>query len=222
MDRGPKVTESLWLIVKLEQQAKEQGGKVHFLLGNHELMILNNDTRYVNDKYIATAKLMGTTYSQLFTDSTFLGRWLHTKPLIVPINDILFVHAGISPEFIKHGFTVENTNNIFYNQIIGKTWKTILPDSSLSFMMGKNGPIWYRGYFKSPYLTEYQVSSILKYFKTNHIVVGHTSLFNITSLFNSKIIGIDANIKLGDYGEVLIYKNGELFRGTLCGNIIKL
>ena len=222
LDRGSKVTESLWLMYKLEQQAKKLGGKVHFLLGNHELMILNNDTRYVNEKYIATAKLMGTTYSQLFTDSTFLGKWLHSKPIIITINDILFVHAGISPDFLNYGFTIEKTNRIFYNQIIGKSWETILPNSSLSFMMRNKGPIWYRGYFESPYITDSQVNSILRYFKTNHIVVGHTSFPNIVPLFNNKIIGIDASIKYGDYGEVLIYKNGELFRGTLCGNIIKL
>jgi hypothetical protein len=31
-DRGPKVNEMLWLIYKLEQQAKDKGGYVHFLL----------------------------------------------------------------------------------------------------------------------------------------------------------------------------------------------
>ena len=34
-DKGPGVTESLWLIYKLEQQAEAAGGMVHYLLGNH-------------------------------------------------------------------------------------------------------------------------------------------------------------------------------------------
>jgi len=35
-DRGDKVTECLWLIYRLETEAKKYGGRVHFLLGNHE------------------------------------------------------------------------------------------------------------------------------------------------------------------------------------------
>jgi len=34
-DRGLNVTETLWLIYKLEQEAEKVGGKVHFILGNH-------------------------------------------------------------------------------------------------------------------------------------------------------------------------------------------
>ena len=44
-DRGPKVHETLLLIYKLAQQAKKKGGRVHFLLGNHEYMVLHNDLR---------------------------------------------------------------------------------------------------------------------------------------------------------------------------------
>ena len=36
VDRGNQVTQVLWLIYKLEYQAKEQGGQVHFILANHE------------------------------------------------------------------------------------------------------------------------------------------------------------------------------------------
>ncbi|HBN90745.1 MAG TPA: metallophosphoesterase, partial [Rheinheimera sp.] len=36
MDRGDKVTEILWWLYQLEQQAEAAGGKVHLLLGNHE------------------------------------------------------------------------------------------------------------------------------------------------------------------------------------------
>jgi len=42
-DRGPDVTPTLWLIHNLQQEAERAGGRVHFLLGNHETMILGND-----------------------------------------------------------------------------------------------------------------------------------------------------------------------------------
>ena len=42
-DRGDKVNEILWLVYKLEIQANNSGGQIHYLLGNHEYMILYND-----------------------------------------------------------------------------------------------------------------------------------------------------------------------------------
>ncbi|HAF30644.1 MAG TPA: metallophosphoesterase [Bacteroidales bacterium] len=221
MDRGPRVTETFWLIYKLEQQAKQAGGMVHFILGNHELMVLNNDIRYINEKYIESAQRMNTTYSQIYSENSFLGKWLRKKPVVITINDMLFVHAGISTEFINKGFTVKDANSIFIHKIVGKSWDSILKDSTLSFMMDDKGPIWFRGYFIDNRLKESEIDSILHYFDKTRILVGHTSLPNITLLYHGKVFGIDSNIKEGDYGEVLIYENGTFYRGTLLGGRIK-
>jgi len=222
MDRGPKVTESLWFVYQLEKKAKISGGKVHVLLGNHELMVLNNDTRYINNKYQETSKLFLTSYSKLFSENTILGNWLRKKPAMVKINDILFVHAGISLELVRKEISIEKANKLFINQITGKSWDIILNDSLLTFMMGDYGPVWYRGYFDLPVLHEYKIDFITNYFDVNHIVVGHTSFSNIISIYNNKILGIDSSIKLGNYGEVLIYKNKMFYRGTLSGSLIEL
>jgi hypothetical protein len=40
-DRGTQVTEVLWLIYSLEEKAKDAGGYVHYILGNHEIMNLS-------------------------------------------------------------------------------------------------------------------------------------------------------------------------------------
>jgi len=220
-DRGPNVTEALWLIFSLEQQAEKSGGMVHVLLGNHEIMVLNNDIRYIHEKYITTAQLMATIYTQLYSENTFFGKWLRKKPIIVTINDMLFVHAGISLEFITNGFTTTQTNKLFTENIVRQNWKTILENTTSTFMMSNKGPVWFRGYFEDPNLTEFQVDKILQYFNTNHIIVGHTSMPNIVSLFHGKIFGIDSNIKSGDYGELLIYERGNYYRGTLNGGRIK-
>ena len=49
-DRGDTVNEVLWFIYKLEAQAENNGGRVHYLLGNHEYMIFYNDLRYIHEK----------------------------------------------------------------------------------------------------------------------------------------------------------------------------
>ena len=100
-DRGNKVNEILWFIYELEMQAKNAGGRVHYLLGNHEYMVLYNDLRYIHEKYNIVSKLLNLEYDQLYGDNTIIGRWLRSKSTIVKINDILFTHGGISEDFIS-------------------------------------------------------------------------------------------------------------------------
>lgn len=214
-DRGDQVNEILWLVFKLEHQAKEHGGHLHYLIGNHEEMILNKDLRYVHQKYLRTTTLMNTSYDQLFSSKTVLGQWLRTKPVISKINDVLIVHAGISPEFVDKKFTIKDVNRIFSNTLIGKTREEIKKDSVLKFLKGSNGPIWYRGYFRDNNLTNEKIDHILNYFNSKNMIVGHSTQEFITPLFDHRIFGIDSRIKGGKYGEVLIYDKGDFFRGTI-------
>lgn len=221
-DRGDKVTELLWLVYKLEYQAKLQNGMVHYLFGNHEEMVLNNDLRYINSKYLETSKKLEVTYDKLYANNTVIGKWLRTKPLAISINDILFTHAGISPEFIDNGLTQKKVNKIFSEDIIDGDMMKVLKDTLLNFIISTNGPLWYRGYYFNNDFSENILNTILNHLNVNHIVIGHTSLPNITTLYSGKVIGIDSSIKNGDYGEIFIYENGQFFRGTSNGNKIKL
>ena len=216
-DRGDKVNEIFWLIYILEKQAIKQGGKVHFLLGNHEVMVLNKDFRYVNDKYFYTSKILNISYDQLYSENTVMGRWLRSKPVIFSINDILFTHAGISPEFVEKNITVEQANKEFLNNKYDSS-----KDTLLLFLEKTNGVVWYRGYFNTESFNEQKLDKILNYFNKNYIVIGHTTMPNVMSLYSGKLICIDSGIKNGEYGEVLVYENGEFFRGTPYGSKIKL
>ncbi|MCP4412592.1 MAG: hypothetical protein GY808_08500 [Gammaproteobacteria bacterium] len=53
LDRGPDSRKVLNLLMKLEKQAIEAGGKVHVLLGNHEVMNLIGDRRYISKEEYA-------------------------------------------------------------------------------------------------------------------------------------------------------------------------
>jgi len=48
LDRGPDSRAALDLIMRLKLQAQAQGGNVHFVLGNHEIMNIVGDLRYVS------------------------------------------------------------------------------------------------------------------------------------------------------------------------------
>ncbi|MGM5470728.1 metallophosphoesterase [Flavobacteriaceae bacterium LMO-SS05] len=219
-DRGPKVTELLWFVYKLEQQAIEKGGRVHFVLGNHEYMVMHNDLRYVNKKYRRVAQALRTPYSQLYDEHTLLGRWLRSKPTLLKINDNLFVHGGISKDFVHTGFDLEETNKIMRQSLYEEDWST-KSDSIYGKYYDSFSPIWYRGYFNKEFKKS-DINRLLRVLKVKHIIVGHTSFKKIESLFDSKIIAVDSSIKNGTYGELLLIEDGNYYRGTMSGLKIKL
>ena len=53
LDRGPDSRRVMNLIMRLEHEARLAGGRVHQLLGNHEVMNLIGDLRYVSDEEYA-------------------------------------------------------------------------------------------------------------------------------------------------------------------------
>lgn len=56
LDRGPDSRPVMDLLMRLEDEAQEGGGKVHVLIGNHEAMNLSGDLRYVaREEYAAFA-----------------------------------------------------------------------------------------------------------------------------------------------------------------------
>ena len=221
-DRGDQVTDSFWLLFRLEKQAEKMGGMVHFLLGNHELMVLGNDLSYVNKKYSRVAEISGTRYSDLYSENYILGRWLRSKPVMISINNILFTHAGVSMEMVYRNMNISRVNHTFSQNIVGKQRSETGNDEMLKFLNGSKGPVWYRGYFNDEMLTNEKVDSILNYYQKRHIVIGHTSCEAITLMFNNKIIAVDAGLGIGQPGAMLIFKDGQFYQGTCSGGRIKL
>jgi hypothetical protein len=221
-DRGDMVTEILWHLFGLEKQAEKAGGMVHVLLGNHELMILSKDQDYINEKYKRVESLFKTAYYNLFSEESVLGEWLRSKPIVLTINDILFVHAGISVEIVQRNMKIRKINRLFAQYIIGKEPEYFSGYPRLKLLNDQLGPLWYRGYFSDISFSEDRLDSILDYYGKAHIVVGHTIVNGIISLYNNKILGADAGISINQPGEMLIYKNGVFYIGSVTGKRTKL
>ena len=211
-DRGQQVVEYLWLLYKLEQEAKAKGGYVHVILGNHDIMNLSGDFRYVMPKYFGTASAMGVEYKALYAENTELGRWLRTKNIMERIGDILFLHAGISSDVNKAGLSVQAINDS--SRPYYATHIDSLPDRIYRFFGSDNSPFWYRGYFKAPRATLGQVDSTLSLFGCKQIIVGHTILTDITQLYGGKVIGIDVNEHAGNAQALLIEEDKYYRVGT--------
>jgi len=223
-DRGAEVLDALWLIYKLEKQAQRAGGKVHYLLGNHEYMVLHGNLKWLNGAYHQTAKLLGTEYQQLFNEQTILGAWLRSKSTIVKINDAIYVHGGVSKEFLSHHYNLETINDL-YRKSIDMTPHEIENSIEFSVLHDKSSPIWYRGYFKTfigEALTNDEITEVLSLLQVDKIIVGHTTGKEVTRLINGEVYAIDSGIKWGATGDILFIDDSGVYRGTYDGERIKL
>ena len=211
MGRGDQVLPILWLFFQLEQQALAQGGRVHMIVGNHELMALNGDLRYIHRKYNFTAGVLQTPYPQLFQKGSVLGDWLAQHQVAISINGYLFVHAGISPKLLGLKMSFEEINTLFRERIMRQPQETINADPLLTLMEGEDGPVWYRGYFEDKPLSQGKFRKQLKQYGQQKMVVGHTSYDEITAFYEGQLINVDCSIKLGQDGEMLLIENNAVY-----------
>jgi hypothetical protein len=175
-DRGQEVSATIWLLYKLEQDAKAKGGYLHTILGNHDIMNLSGDLRYVKPKYFENAKLMGLDYKELYGPDTELGRWLRSKNLIEKIGDNLCMHAGVAPVINTLAMGLEEINTKcrpFYDKAKKKALFTD-PVIKKFFDGTRSSLFWYRGYFVEPKATEAEVEETLALYQVKTIIVGHT------------------------------------------------
>jgi len=196
IDRGANVLACLWLVYKLDMQAKSQGGKVHYLLGNHEVMNYNGDFRYVNHKYLKYIHALHWDPRNLFAQSTVLGKWHREKNSVEKIGKYLFLHAGFSKEILQRKFSLQQINDLIRSNL-DKPIEEIEGDAQKS-LMDDLGPLWYRGLIdqnrKYHAATPEDVQETLNYYKVKKIVVGHTLVPFIQQFHDKKVIGIDTNM----------------------------
>lgn len=194
-DRGDKVTETLWLIYKLEYQANENGGYVHLLLGNHEILVLLKNQTYIADKYYYLCKKLRLSYGSLYNKNTVLGNWLRSKNTMIKIDDKLFVHAGISPEIVAMDLNIDEINEMvrFFINHPDRNRKYGLEKKEL--IMDTKGPFWYRSYLEGDYknkrITVNELDQILDFYSASKIFVGHSNVEKITNLYNDKVFMMD-------------------------------
>jgi hypothetical protein len=192
VDRGFSTTQVLWFAYKLEQEAKKSGGLVHFIIGNHELKNMQAKFGAASQKYLGVSAILGKQQHNLYSQESFLGKWLSSKNSIEKINGHIFVHGGIHPEVAKLGLTLQEMNTIsrahYYKAYFPKPEKT----NAQLLTSTRKGISWYRGYFREN-LSQAQIDSQLETFKGKSVVVGHTLQSKVKSFFNGKIIGIDVH-----------------------------
>ena len=196
LDRGKDALRLTWFIYELEQSAAQHGGQIHLILGNHEIMVMSNDLRYVSAKEQQVANMHQVSYQQLYHPTrSVLGRWLSTKPAALKIDGILFAHGGIIM-----GASLKSFNDRVYQYTQAPLFSHLMeqPFDSVSFSQVEREeqkdylydsfrPFWFRGYVQTDTLGSY-LDAILLNNKAKLHVVGHTTVPSISSFYNGKLI----------------------------------
>lgn len=218
VDRGCSVTQVLWFIYKLEQEAEEKGGFVHFIMGNHELKNMQGNFDSAADKYLAVSGILEKTQSELYDENSFIGKWLSSKNSIEIINGNIFAHGGIHPDIANSSASLDEINQSIRSNYYRAYYPKVKKTEEDLWISNKKGICWYRGYFRED-LTQKQVDAGLNKFNAKAIVVGHTLQLKVNRQFNGKVIGIDVKHPK-DYknywpkgkSEGLLIKNDKYYR----------
>ncbi len=196
LDRGPDSRAVMDLIMSLEEQAPLHGGYVHFLLGNHEIMLMKTDLRYVHPGEILSHGGLKEMVRTLRPNG-YYGNWLAEHNTIIRINNALFTHAGISGEYSN--FSIPEINETVREEI-NRNWSE--PSGILSSM----GPVWFRGLANDRgSAIERVLEETLETNNADYIVIGHTvNISGIISRFSGRVVLIDTGMSR-NYGGMAQY-----------------
>ena len=201
----------LGLFTKLHHQALKHGGAVYSLLGNHEIMNVQNDLRYVSYKgfrQFDNTQINGKIIKDgeqargiLFSPGNRYAEFLAcTRQVVLIIGSNIFIHGGILPKLVKK-YSVKNINQIMTLYLLDKIksnnqiYKDIFNSQDYS-------PLWTRFQSMLVINNNYNdtvcndILSPLQYiYNVNNIYVGHTP-----NLKNGIASACDNHVWLTDYG----------------------
>jgi hypothetical protein len=198
LDRGPDCIPLLWLVYRLEREAEAAGGRVHVILGNHEVMVMLGDLRYVHPRETRVAELHGMAYDRMFdVRRSLLGRWLASKPALMRVDRALITHGGVSADQIRYTVrSFDSELNRFITHQLFHAWNdstaTVNVDRVFferfrDFFFGPNSVFWHRGYVQSEELGA-ELDAVLRRFGADVHVVGHTAVPGVESRYGGRLI----------------------------------
>jgi len=116
------------------------------------------------------------------------GRWVLTHSAIIRIDDALYLHGGLGPEFVA--FDYEAMNKAV---IAALNHQPEAAGGPHDILWNEQGPLWYRGLAQHDEVAEApNVAAILAHYKVSHIVIGHTKQYTaVNARFDGKVLLTD-------------------------------
>jgi hypothetical protein len=134
LDRGPDSRKAMDLLMKLEGQAAKAGGAVHALLGNHEAMAMLGDHRYTTPEELDSFGGFEEFRKAVGPEGRY-GRWLRGHNTVIRINDVLYLHGGLSAAYAAKSLA----------EINAAVRQNLAAGGKKGIAMDSGGPLWYRG-----------------------------------------------------------------------------
>ena len=204
--KGKQNIEVLDILMDLEMHSKVRGPRMHFLLGNHEVWMLDGHFKHLSNKDLKRLKLMGyNSPEKAFGLNGRYGRWLSGLNTMVQIGPDLISHAGFGG--LDLDLTPQQINESVRGWLIylqggakpkdGRSWLIGLDPNNLEEYQSL-GPIWThamapgkkkRALVDDEVLTPGKVDAYLKKLNAEHIIVGHNPTPNNKVILEHKKFG---------------------------------
>lgn len=195
LDRGDCEIGSVLLLRELDRQARQQGGAVYMLNGNHESLNVAGDFRYVTPgAFFESARAAGLSEADiaggdqrrilqarwyLYQPGGAMARELAKNPTVLVVNDIVFAHGGLLPHHLKYG--LQRINDEVTEWMSG----TVRADGSQASppfpAMGDSNSVQWNRTFGKERVSDYermhmnmQLRATLEALNARAMVVGHT------------------------------------------------
>lgn len=188
LDRGDGERAIVDLLERLKGEAQKVGGRVVVLNGNHELMNVRGDLRYVTAggfadfKGFADAKTgtrpgddprlakvppgMRGRLVAFLPGGPYAGI-LARRPVIARVGDTLFAHGGVLPTHVEIGLARINREV--------SDWVAARAPEPPPYMRGEDSPVWSRHYSMDPDAADCALlDGVLAATGAARLVVGHT------------------------------------------------
>jgi hypothetical protein len=155
-------------------------------------MNMQGDHGYAAGKYGRISAVLGVKQFELYNDKSLIGRWLNSKNTVLQINDAIFTHGGLHPEFSKHKMSLDTINEIIRDKYYTPYFPAPGKSKALHSLLfsGSESPYWYRGYFQDN-VSVAAVDSMLRSYGASKIVVGHTVQSHVKTLLDGSVIAVD-------------------------------
>ena len=136
------------------------------------------------------------------------GKWLLSHDTVIRINETLYSHAGISPQYAI--YSIDQINRTVREELAH-------PERMAGgITTDLQGPLWYRGFANTTPMAEASLDDTLKKYGVKREVVGHVDAGSaVMPRFNSRVILIDVGLSQAQTNSgrpaCLIEENQKLF-----------
>ena len=184
----------------LDTDAKKYGGKVHIIIGNHELMNMMGNFNYVHSRHLKS--INSNLRKKLFMPGGYIANLIACHCYgILKINNWVFCHAGLINKKVTYK-SITELNKLVRNVLTNTIQIHDLSKEQYNSIFGNNSIFWTRYYSNESIPIVERCETLestldnldLKFNKKGGMIVGHTPHSEITHMCNKHFYFTDIGL----------------------------